>query len=230
MYPKEVGRCKPFLRSKNTETNRRGGMYKCRHAVIPSRLFLESAYTETVGFTVSKHSKRITFCEKIRGFAVGFPLFFYACWGNPRPQKTKTQEQKPTTKHTRRINILRLFLWKGANRKMQNRTRKEQLIVRVTPEEKKLIQKKMKQYRTDNFSRYARKMLIDGYVLHLDLTEFQKLSSEINAIGVNINQITKTVNSTRSIYGNDMIQLRELVNEVWRLQKSFLSELLSKIQ
>ena len=113
---------------------------------------------------------------------------------------------------------------------MQNRTRKEQLIVRVTPEEKKLIQKKMKQYRTDNFSRYARKMLIDGYVLHLDLTEFQKLSSEINAIGVNINQITKTVNSTRSIYGNDMIQLRELVNEVWRLQKSFLSELLSKIQ
>jgi len=113
---------------------------------------------------------------------------------------------------------------------MQNRTRKEQLIVRVTPEEKKLIQKKMKQYRTDNFSRYARKMLIDGYVLHLDLTEFQKLSSEINAIGVNINQITKTVNSTRSIYGNDMIQLRELVNEVWRLQKSFLSELLSKIR
>ena len=71
---------------------------------------------------------------------------------------------------------------------MQNRTRKEQLIVRVTPDEKQLIQKKMSQYRTNNFSRYARKMLIDGYVINLDLREFQKLSGEINAIGVNINQ------------------------------------------
>jgi len=113
---------------------------------------------------------------------------------------------------------------------MQNRVRKEQLIVRVTPEERELIQKKMRQFGTNNFSRYARKMLIDGYVLRLDLSEFQKLSAEINAIGVNINQITKTANANRSIYANDMIQLRELVNEVWRLQKSFLSELLSKIQ
>ena len=113
---------------------------------------------------------------------------------------------------------------------MQNRTRNEQLIVRVTAEEKQLIQKKMKQYRTDNFSRYARKMLIDGYVIHLDLSEFQKLSSEINAIGVNINQIAKVINTSRSIYAQDFIQVKEMVEEVWRLQKSFLSELLSKIR
>jgi hypothetical protein len=113
---------------------------------------------------------------------------------------------------------------------MQNRTRNEQLIVRVTPEERQLIQKKMRQYGTACFSRYARKILIDGYVIHLDLSDFQKLSGEINAIGVNINQIAKVTNETRSIYGNDIIQLRELVNEAWRLQKSFLSELLSKIQ
>ena len=113
---------------------------------------------------------------------------------------------------------------------MQNRTRKEQLIVRVTPEERQLIQKKMGQFGTGNFNAYARKMLIDGYVIHLDLSDFQKLSAEINAIGVNINQIAKVTNETRSIYGNDIIQLRGLVNEAWRLQKSFLSELLSKIQ
>jgi hypothetical protein len=70
---------------------------------------------------------------------------------------------------------------------MQNRIRNEQLIVRVTPEERKLIQKKMKQYRTNNFSRYARKMLIDGYVIHVDLSDSQRLSGEVNAIGVNIN-------------------------------------------
>ena len=113
---------------------------------------------------------------------------------------------------------------------MQNRTRKEQLIVRVTPEERRLIQNKMGQFGTENFNAYARKMLIDGYVIHLDLSDFQKLSAEINAIGANANQIAKVINETRSIYGNDIIQVKELVNEAWRLQKSFLSELLSKIR
>ena len=113
---------------------------------------------------------------------------------------------------------------------MQNRTRNEQLIVRVSPEEKQLIQKKMEQYHTNNFSRYARKMLIDGYVIRLDLSEFQKLSGEINAIGTNINQIAKVINTTRSMYAQDFNQVKEMVEEIWRLQKSFLSELLSKIR
>jgi hypothetical protein len=113
---------------------------------------------------------------------------------------------------------------------MQNRSRNEQLIVRVTPEEKKLIQKKMKQYHTDNFSRYARKMLIDGYVINVDLSDFQRLSGEVNAIGVNINQIAKVANATGRIYENDIAQAKERVEEIWRLLKSYLSELLSKIR
>ena len=111
---------------------------------------------------------------------------------------------------------------------MQNRTRNEQLIVRVTPDEKKLIQKKMSQYRTGNFSRYARKMLIDGYVIQVDLSDFQRLSGEVNAIGVNINQIAKAVNATGMVYENDIAQAKERVEEIWQLLKSYLSELLSK--
>jgi len=111
---------------------------------------------------------------------------------------------------------------------MQNRTRKEQLIVRVTPDEKALINKKMEQFGTGNFSGYARKMLIDGYVIHVDLSQFQALAGEINKVGVNINQITKTVNATGILYGDDLNQLKEMVNEIWRLLKSSLSDLLSK--
>lgn len=111
---------------------------------------------------------------------------------------------------------------------MQNRTRAEQLIVRVTAEEKKLIQKKMGQLGTDNFSRYARKMLIDGYVIQVDLSQFQTLAHEVNKIGVNINQIARTVNSTGMIYDDDMQRLKEMMDEIWQLLKSFLSGLLSK--
>ena len=111
---------------------------------------------------------------------------------------------------------------------MQNRARAEQLIVRVTPDEKKLIQKKMVQLGTDNFSRYARKMLIDGYIVRLDLSQFHELATEINKVGVNINQIAKTVNATGSIYDGEMQQLKEMMDEIWRLLKLSLSDLLSK--
>ena len=111
---------------------------------------------------------------------------------------------------------------------MQNRARAEQLIVRVTPDEKKLIQKKMEQLGTNNFSRYARKMLMDGYVVRLDLSQFHELAAEVNKVGVNINQIAKTVNATGAIYAGEMQQLKEMMDEIWRLLKLSLSDLLSK--
>lgn len=47
----------------------------------------------------------------------------------------------------------------------------------------------MEQFGTENYSRYARKMLIDGYVIHVDLSEFNTLAAEVHKVGVNINQI-----------------------------------------
>ncbi len=46
---------------------------------------------------------------------------------------------------------------------MENRKRNVQIIIRVTEEERALIEEKMKQIPTLNLSAYARKMLIDGY-------------------------------------------------------------------
>ena len=85
----------------------------------------------------------------------------------------------------------------------------------------------MAQSHTDNFSRYARKMLIDGRVIHVDLSPFQELAGEVHKLGVNINQIAKTVNATGMIYADDMTRLKEVMEEIWRLLKSSLSVLLS---
>lgn len=111
---------------------------------------------------------------------------------------------------------------------MPNRIRAEQLIIRVTSEEKLLIQKKMKQMGAANFSRYARKMLLDGHVITLDLSQFQELANEVNKVGVNINQIAKAVNATGSVQAADINRLKEMMEELWRLLKLSLSDLLSK--
>ena len=56
---------------------------------------------------------------------------------------------------------------------MANRTRNIVLRVPVTPEERALIQQKMAQLHTKNFSAYARKMLIDGYIVHMDTSDIR---------------------------------------------------------
>ncbi len=50
---------------------------------------------------------------------------------------------------------------------MANRKRKIVLRVPVTAEEQALIQQKMALLHTANFSAYARKMLIDGYIVNV---------------------------------------------------------------
>ena len=111
---------------------------------------------------------------------------------------------------------------------MQNRKRVVQLIVRVTAEEKDHIHKKMELYGTENFNSYARKMLIDGYVVKVDTAHFQDLAHEVNKIGTNVNQLARIANTTGMVTSNDISRVQELVNELWRLLKSSLSALLSK--
>ena len=108
---------------------------------------------------------------------------------------------------------------------MVNRTRKIVLRVPVTPEERKLIEQKMSLLHTKNFSAYARKMLIDGYIVNMDTTDIRAQTAEIQKIGVNVNQIAKRVNSTGSVYQEDIEEIKGVLAEIWRLQRlSLLKE------
>lgn len=111
--------------------------------------------------------------------------------------------------------------------KHQNRTRDVQLILRVTPQEHEHIKKKMVLMKTNNFNAYARKMLIDGYVIEVDLSKYHELAGEVNKIGVNINQIARMANETRSVSPQQINRLQQEVEQIWQLLKSSLSELQS---
>ena len=85
---------------------------------------------------------------------------------------------------------------------MANRTRNIVLRVPVTQEERALIQQKMAQLHTKNFSAYARKMLIDGYIVHMDTSDIRAQTAELQKIGVNVNQIARRINSTGTVYAH----------------------------
>ena len=87
---------------------------------------------------------------------------------------------------------------------MENRKRNVHIIVRVTEDERALIEEKMKQIPTMNLSAYSRKMLIDGYIIVLDLQDVKAHTAQLQKIGGNLNQIAKRINESGSIYDNDM--------------------------
>ena len=108
---------------------------------------------------------------------------------------------------------------------MAERLRKVMLTFYVTEEEKSHIQKKMALMKIKNMSGYLRKMAIDGYLLQVDYSNFDKIAEDLTGISRNINQIAKRVNSTDNIYAEDMRQIKKSQEEIWQLLKSILSQL-----
>ena len=103
---------------------------------------------------------------------------------------------------------------------MSKRKRNIQILFCVTPEEKKLIRRKMIESKTKNMGAYLRKMAIDGYIVNTDTTPLKKQYEEMHKIGVNINQIAKKVNITGDLYPEEMKELKEMVNEIWHILRS----------
>ena len=107
---------------------------------------------------------------------------------------------------------------------MAERKRVIQLKLWVDENEKNMIEEKMKILGTHNFGAYARKMLIDGYIIKVDYSVQRKLTAEINKIGTNINQICKRINETDRVFSDDVNELKSRMEDIWRLLKSRLSE------
>lgn len=90
----------------------------------------------------------------------------------------------------------------------KKRKRAVQIIVRVTSEEKAEILKNMESVGISNLSVYARKMMLDGQVIHADFTEIKELSRQLGYLARNINQIALRANETRNLYKSDVEDLQ----------------------
>lgn len=110
---------------------------------------------------------------------------------------------------------------------MKNRNRNVNLNFWVTPEEKKIIEKKTEIARKKSMSEYIREAAICERVLVYDYDELalRDMTKEINKIGVNINQVAARANSTDNVYQEDLDYLKTEVEKIWQLQKSILSKL-----
>lgn len=108
---------------------------------------------------------------------------------------------------------------------MPNLKRNIQMKFRVTEEERRLIEQKMSQIPTKQIGAYLRKMAIDGLIIYTDTSNIKEFTKELQAIGRNVNQIAKRVNSTGSVYKEDIEEIKERLDEIWQLQRRILLSL-----
>ena len=100
---------------------------------------------------------------------------------------------------------------------MPDRTRPIRKEICLNEQELNLIQHKMRQLGTRNVGAYARKMLIDGYIMKVDYTEQKKLAAAVSRAASNINQICRRINSTGRCYDADVAELKARQAEMWEL-------------
>ena len=107
---------------------------------------------------------------------------------------------------------------------MPDRTRPIRKEICLNEQELSVVRHKMNQLGTRNFGAYARKMLIDGYIIKVDYTQQKKLAAAVSRAASNINQICRRINSKGNLYEDDVTELKERQKEIWQLLKSSQSE------
>ena len=70
---------------------------------------------------------------------------------------------------------------------------------------------------------YIKRISVDGKVEYCDLDDLAPLVKEVNAIGVNVNQIARKANELNSIYAGDFEKMEELMESLCRILSSFAS-------
>ena len=132
-------------------------------------------------------------------------MIFTLLWRTLRPQKIKTKEEY-----------------------MDNRTRKNQLKIYLTDEEKEIFEKKMKLANCKTMSHFLRKCVLEKEIYIVDLEPFRDIQWLLSNATNNINQIAKATNTTGVIYKKDIDYMREkiekLSREIWQIHSLLLNK------
>lgn len=107
---------------------------------------------------------------------------------------------------------------------MANRKRTNPVQFYLDDDEQYILDEKFRVSGMKSKSAFLRKLILYGYVYDVDYSYLRNYNTELGRISSSLNQIAKWLNSTGNIYKEDMDEVKELMNEVWRTQKSMLSK------
>ena len=110
-----------------------------------------------------------------------------------------------------------------------NRNRSRQVKFWVSEEEYRLLQKKMEAAGGINQGAYIRKMILDGYIVNLDIPELKEIIRLLSITSNNVNQMARQLHSTDSIYQQDISEVQAQLEQIYKLLRKVMKGL-SKIR
>ena len=109
-----------------------------------------------------------------------------------------------------------------------NRNRTRQVKFWVSEEEYQLLQKKMEAAGGVNQGAYIRKMILDGYIVNLDIPELKEIIRLLSITSNNVNQMARRLNADRSIYQKDIREVEAQLEQNYKMLRKLITKL-SKI-
>ena len=107
---------------------------------------------------------------------------------------------------------------------MANRTRTHRNEFHLNDDEHYILDEKFRLSKMKSKSAFLRKLVLYGFVYDVDYSHIREMNAQLGKIGSNLNQIAKRVNTTNTIYKKDMDDIKELMNQIWQLQKFMVSK------
>ena len=108
---------------------------------------------------------------------------------------------------------------------MGNRARPIQIKFFVTEQEREVIRQRMELMNITNMSAFLRKISQDGFLYRVNIDGLPEICKAVEGVGRNINQISKRVNSTDTIYAEDIRQMKEELDQIWELIKKLFRKI-----
>ena len=109
-----------------------------------------------------------------------------------------------------------------------NRNRSRQVKFWVSEEEYQLLHKKMDAAGGVNQGAYIRKMILDGYIVNLDIPELKEIIRLLSITSNNVNQMARRLNAEGSIYQQDIAEVETQLEQNYKMLRRLITKL-SKI-
>ena len=107
----------------------------------------------------------------------------------------------------------------------KNRIRNIRIDLHISQKEYEYIQERMAEVRTVNMSAFIRKMALNGYVLHVDISPVCELVSLQRRCSNNLNQIAVNVNTYGGITPEEITALQKDYNALWKSFADLIGQL-----
>lgn len=103
-----------------------------------------------------------------------------------------------------------------------NRSRSLQVKFWVNEEEYELLQKKMEAAGGVNQGAYIRKMILDGYIVNLDIPELKEIIRLLSITSNNVNQMARQLNRNNTIYPQELTEVEAQLEQIYKLLRKVM--------